>query len=92
MFFVYILHSEKDGKLYIGFTNNLKGRIQKHQNGFVKATKFRRPIKLTYFECYISEKDARKREVYLKGGKGHAELKIQLEKTLHGKKYSYRRL
>ncbi len=90
MFFVYILFSLKDNKLYIGFTNNLKNRIQKHSNGYIKSTKNRRPLKLIYLETYLIEDDAKQRELYLKGGKGHKELKIQLYLTL--KKYKYKHL
>ena len=81
MYYVYILLSLKDGRLYIGYTDNLKIRFNKHQRGFVKATKFRRPLKLIYHECYLSKSDAKQRELYLKGGKGHDELKIQLRDT-----------
>jgi len=81
MYYTYILFSEKDNKLYAGYTPDLKQRIDKHQNGFVRATKFRRPLKLIYYESYLSKTDARKREVYLKGGKGKSELKIQLSDT-----------
>lgn len=87
MCYVYILYSQKDKKLYIGFTTDLKQRYAKHCNGFVKATKFRRPLKLIYYEAYLSQDDAKKRELFFKGGKGQNELKIQLEKTLRSKKY-----
>ena len=60
-----------------GFTPDLKSRIAKHQKGLVKATKHRIPVKLIYYEAYESEIDARRREIYLKGGKGKGELKIQ---------------
>ena len=89
MYYTYILLSQKDSKLYIGYTNNLKLRKKKHDEGFVKATKNRRPLKLIYYECYLSEKDAKQRELYLKGGKGHAELKIQLKDTFKKLKYKY---
>ncbi|MDO8516480.1 MAG: GIY-YIG nuclease family protein [bacterium] len=79
MYYVYILHSAKDGKLYIGSTPNLKSRVIKHNAGYVKATKYRRPLKLIYAEIYLSEIDAKRREIFLKGGKGRAELKIQLK-------------
>ncbi len=81
MYYVYILFSLKDNKLYIGYTNNLKIRLIKHQRGFVKSTQTRRPLRLIYYKCYLSKKDAQKREIFLKGGKGHNELKIQLEET-----------
>jgi putative endonuclease len=78
MYYTYILFSEKDQRLYTGYTPDLRRRIEKHQNGFVRATKFRRPLKLIYYESYLSKIDAKKREIYLKGGKGKSELKIQL--------------
>jgi putative endonuclease len=82
MFYVYILFSDKDLQLYTGFSHDLKTRYEKHQNGFVKATKQRRPLKLIYYEAYIKELDARRREIYLKGGHGKSTLKIQLKEIL----------
>jgi putative endonuclease len=79
MFYVYILHSKKDGQLYTGFANNLKIRIKKHNDGFVRATKHRRPLYLIYYEAYLYESDAKRREKYLKGGNGKENLKIQLK-------------
>lgn len=79
MYYVYILFSELDKQLYTGYCEELKVRFDKHQKGFVKATKHRRPLKLIYYESYLSELDARRREVYFKGGKGKSELKIQLQ-------------
>jgi putative endonuclease len=76
MFYIYILFSELYKKLYTGFSNDLKSRYEKHQKGFVKATKHRRPLKLIYYESYLNELDARRREIYLKGGSGKAALKI----------------
>ena len=89
MYYVYILLSEKDGKLYIGSTPDLKKRIEKHNNGYVLATKHRRPLKLIYCESYLSPRDAKRREVFLKGGKGHEELKIQLQDSFRKIKYKY---
>ena len=66
MFFVYILKSQKDGKRYIGSTNNINKRVKEHNSGLVTSTKSRRPFKLVYCECYLSEKDARDREENLK--------------------------
>ena len=66
MFFVYILQSKKDRKLYIGYTNDLKRRIQEHNSGKNQSTKVRRPFELIYYEAYKSEKDAKNREENLK--------------------------
>ncbi|MGW8185556.1 MAG: GIY-YIG nuclease family protein [Candidatus Moraniibacteriota bacterium] len=47
-FFIYILESLKDGKLYIGQTNNLENRIIRHNSGQVSSTKNRRPLEIIY--------------------------------------------
>lgn len=92
MYYVYILLSEKDGQLYIGSTPDLKARVEKHNSGYVIATKHRRPLKLIYYESYINinSTDAKRREKFLKGGKGRAELKIQLKDCFEKLKYKYR--
>jgi len=87
MFYIYILFSEKDRQLYIGYTPDLKNRIESHKKGFVRSTKFRQPLKLVYYESYLKRLDAKRREKFLKGGKGHSELKIQLQEILKELKY-----
>lgn len=66
MYYVYLLKSAKDNKLYIGFTSKLKVRLQQHKDGEVLSTKHRRPLELIYCEGYKSLQDARKRERNLK--------------------------
>ena len=66
MFYVYVLKSRKDGRLYIGFTINLIKRFKEHRNGEVNCTKYRRPLELIYYEAYQTEKLARTRERKLK--------------------------
>lgn len=90
MYDVYILFSEKDHQLYIGSTSDLKVRVKKHENGYVIATKYRRPLKLIYYESYISSSDAKRREKFLKGGKGRGELKIQLKDSFKKLDYKFR--
>ena len=53
------------------------------------ATKNRIPFKLIYLETYSELSDAKRREKYLKGGKGHNELKVQLQDTLIKNNYKY---
>ncbi|MEX2597779.1 MAG: GIY-YIG nuclease family protein [Salibacteraceae bacterium] len=36
---VYILRSLKNGRFYIGQTQNIQTRIEKHNAGYVKSTK-----------------------------------------------------
>ena len=90
MYYVYILFSKKDGKLYIGSAPDLRKRKVKHDNGYVLATKHRRPLKLIYYETYLNQQDAKRREIFLKGGKGHSELKVQLKDTFKKIKYKYK--
>jgi len=90
MYYVYILFSQKDSKLYVGYTPDLKSRVKKHNSGHVLATKNRRPLKLVYYESYLEESDAKRREKFLKGGKGREELKIQLKDCFKKLNYKHR--
>lgn len=78
MHYTYILYSEKDKKLYIGSTSNLKRRLKEHQSGKVFATKGRLPIKLIFYEAFFETKDAVRREKYLKTSPGKRTLKLML--------------
>ncbi len=66
MFYVYVLQSKQDKKLYVGYTEKLEDRIADHNNGLVQSTKPRRPFILVYYEAYLSESDAKHREKMLK--------------------------
>lgn len=63
---VYILKSQKNTRFYIGSTNNLKRRLEEHQNGRVKSTKHLLPIKLVFFKPYKTVIEARKIEYKIK--------------------------
>jgi len=78
MFYTYVLKSLKDNNLYIGFSQDLKKRIQEHLNGKVESTKNRLPIKLIYYEACLSKEKAVKREKSLKTGFGRNYLKNRL--------------
>lgn len=62
---VYVLVMSNN-QLYIGSTSDLRKRIEKHKKGEVFTTKKYLPLKLVYYECYLSEKDAKHRESMLK--------------------------
>ena len=74
MYFVYILRCA-DNHLYIGCTNNLKDRIQRHNKGQVLATKDRLPVELIVYIVFRNKYLAYKFEKYLKSGSGRAFLK-----------------
>ncbi len=78
MFYVYLLQSEVDEGLYVGFTGDLKRRLAEHQEGKSFSTAYRRPWRLIYYEAYLEEADAVGRERFLKSGAGRRFLAKQL--------------
>ena len=85
MHYVYVLRSLKDSGFYIGYSVNLRKRIQEHKEGFSFATSFRGPWRLIYYEAYLNQEDALGRERYLKSGFGRRFLKTQLRHYLAGR-------
>ena len=65
MFYVYVLLMN-DRKLYIGYTNNLKRRLEEHKAGKSIYTRKHLPVRLVYCEIYLSKRDAMMREKNLK--------------------------
>ncbi len=65
-YFVYILLSQKDNKLYVGCTCDLEQRLLDHNSGKVYATKLRRPLVRIYHEEFQDKGDAFNRERFLK--------------------------
>ena len=66
MYYVYILKSLLDSNYYIGQTNNLFERVQRHNQGRVMSTKHRKTFEMIYFEEFNTRSEAVKREGYLK--------------------------
>ena len=78
MYYVYILQSKKDKRLYIGFSTNLKERIENYHKGRVPITKHRLPIELVYYEAFKDEIAARHQEIFYKTGQGRRILNKRL--------------
>lgn len=81
MNYVYVLYSLKDEKFYIGRPFDLCRRIERHNKGWVKSTKNRRPLKLIHCEVFEKAKEAFLREKELKAlssGKFKKELRNKL--------------
>ncbi len=76
--YTYVLKSKKDGKLYIGYTKDLRKRLIQHNTGISTYTKNRGPFIVIYYEACLSEEKARSRELYLKSGMGRRYLKNRL--------------
>ncbi|HEX4875230.1 MAG TPA: GIY-YIG nuclease family protein [Chitinophagaceae bacterium] len=76
MFFVYVIRSEKDGRFYVGLSEDVDKRVNQHNKGMTFSTKGFRPWKLFFFESFPTRIDARKREIYLKSGSGKEFIKM----------------
>ncbi|MEK7500542.1 MAG: GIY-YIG nuclease family protein [Patescibacteria group bacterium] len=76
--YVYVLESRKDGNRYVGYTANLRKRLEEHRKGKSFSTQFRLPFVLVYFEGCLNENDAKRREHYLKGTQGRRFLGLRL--------------
>lgn len=84
MFYVYVLKSKKDERLYIGYTSNLRKRFQEHNSGLNTSTKNRIPFSLVYYEAYRSIEDAKVREKRLKHFQNsYKELRKRLQYSLN---------
>jgi predicted GIY-YIG superfamily endonuclease len=64
-FYVYILQSEADGKcFYVGFTEDLRERFEKHNEGGVPHTKKFRPWRIKTAKAFTDRKRAIEFERY----------------------------
>jgi putative endonuclease len=84
MWYVYVLRSMKDGRLYAGTVSDLRKRLDEHNRGKEPGTKNMAPFELAYYEACQSKKDAFKREKYLKTAYGKRYLKAGLQDYLAG--------
>ncbi|MFY0674303.1 MAG: GIY-YIG nuclease family protein [Bacteroidia bacterium] len=66
MYYVYILYSEAHDRYYIGQTNNLESRLERHNKGYVKSTKAYKPWELVFSEEFDTRQQAMQRESELK--------------------------
>ncbi|MDP3791451.1 MAG: GIY-YIG nuclease family protein [Candidatus Omnitrophota bacterium] len=75
MYYVYVLKSEKDGKLYTGHTDNIERRLSEHNSGRVRSTAARKPFIVLHFETFPTKSEARWQERCLKTAWGKKKLK-----------------
>jgi putative endonuclease len=78
VWWVYVLRSLRNGRLYTGSTNDLARRLGEHQRGKNRYARHAGPFELVYTEEYETRLEARQRELFLKSGQGRALLKQEL--------------
>jgi len=84
MYYVYVLYSLKDNKLYKGYTSDILKRLLRHNSGGNKSTAHRKPFVLVHVEQFEDKSDALKREKYLKTAEGGSKLNefLKMQKIL----------
>ena len=83
VFYVYLLENQGDKNWYIGYSTDLKQRVERHQKGDgARTTARKQNWGLIYYEAYKDERDAKGRERFLKSGSGWKFLKKQLANHL----------
>ncbi len=78
-YYVYLLESEDDEEhFYVGFTEDLKERLLKHNEGSVPHTAKYRPWRIKTAVAFADREKALDFERYLKTGSGRAFAKKRL--------------
>ena len=65
-YYVYIIKSLKDGSYYVGSTQDLDSRLERHNQGRSLYTKSKHPWDLVYSEEFPNRSSALKRENEIK--------------------------
>lgn len=86
MFYNYVLQSKQNKNLYVGYTSDLKKRLKEHNQRAVFSTKSFVPWEIIYYEACLDEKDAKRREHYLKTSQGQRLLKRRLKEYFYNNK------
>ena len=91
MYYVYILKSVKNGRYYVGCTNDIERRLLEHNSGYSKGSRLNAPFELLFKEEYNSLTEARGREKSIKMKKSRKYIKslingpvVQLGERLTG--------
>ncbi|MFQ6676286.1 MAG: GIY-YIG nuclease family protein [Fidelibacterota bacterium] len=78
MYFTYVLYSDAFDRLYIGHTDDLTIRLEKHNRGRVTSTKAYVPWRLIHHEEFGSRSEAMRRERELKSFRGRRFIRDQI--------------
>ena len=84
MWYVYILSLEKINKYYIGCTDRLSWRLQRHNMGWGKFTRRGIPWRIVYTKSFPTKKEALRRERFLKRMKSRTFIENLIRNTNAG--------
>ena len=79
MFTVYVMHSQKYDKIYVGYSSDLEDRFKSHNELGTKGWTIKfRPWKIIHTEEFKSKKEAMRREKELKSSAGRRWIRREL--------------
>ena len=77
----YIIYSHSTDKFYYGYTSDLIRRIEEHNTGITKSTKFGIPWKVVYKKHFVNKVEAIQLEKKLKKAKNKKYIKWFIENS-----------
>ena len=77
--YVYVLRNPNNGRMYTGFTSDLKKRLTAHYSNKNRSTNKRGAYELIYYEASLNSRDGLAREKYLKSGPGKQYIKNRVK-------------
>ena len=81
MYYTYILRNSETDRYYVGFTPDLKNRLEKHQKGQVFSIKSNPNYNLEWYCAFKTRTQVLEFEKYLKTGSGIAFMKKRFFKS-----------
>ena len=66
MYYVYVLLEKETGENYIGYSSDLRQRVERHKSGTGAKMARKGRWELVYYEAYLVKADATRREYRLK--------------------------
>ena len=76
MFYICALYSKSEDQLTIGLTQDLRELVKEHKNISPDSI-------LIFYECFISEQDAKNRDEYFNTVQGDKELRRMLKNSIN---------
>ena len=83
MYYVYVLFEKEAGKNYIGYSTNLRQRVEQHKSGIGAKMVRNGNWELVYYEAYLTKADATRREYRLKhDGRARRQLLARISNSM----------
>ncbi len=81
MWYVCIIQSDIDSSYYVGSAHDVPLRVERHNAGWTRSTKGKRPWNLIYTEAYESKSQAARREYQIKRWKSRKKIEELINRS-----------